>query len=166
MDFANRKPFDLKATVAGDIGVYLDSTADSPEQEDALRWMSAGLSRILTDLLDGNKDWYRGCWFDGIIPVEMKVLTRDELYIEGIAIWEGHKRVRGVEPVELTITISDNRDTITKYIIKVGDARRGLVRVPIDLSYRRSRSAEWLFVFMYPPETDESAGRSNTSPIP
>jgi len=154
MDFDNKKKFDLKAKVAGYIGAYLDSSPDSPEQEDALRLISAGLSRILTELLHGNEDWYRGCWFDDIVPVEMKALTGNELYIEGIAIWEGHKRERGVEPVEVTVGVTENRDAISKYIFKVGDARRGLVRVPYDLSYRRSRSAEWMFVFTYPQETD------------
>jgi len=131
MDFDDKEKFDLKATVAGYIGAYLDSTADSPAQEDALRSISAGLSRILTELLDENEDWYRGCWFDDIVPVEIRALTRDELYIEGIAIWGDHSRSQWVEPVEVTVGVTDGRDAISKYIVKVGDARRGLVRVAL-----------------------------------
>jgi hypothetical protein len=149
--------FDLESKVAEFVRSYIraSSGGDASEEQEALRWICAGLERLLGGLLQGSGEWTG--WVDGIFPATdmvpdaLKVTSPVELTVRGSALWG--KASRGpfwIEPFLALLRISEDADALLSYSVKFADAARGLGTVPYDKHLRRPDwffPAEWLFTF-------------------
>ena len=156
---------DLESKVAEFVRSYIRAShgGDASEEQEALRWICAGLERLLGELLQGSEGW--AGWVDGIFPATdmvpdaLKVISPVELTVRGSALWG--KASRGpfwIEPFLASVRISENTDTILSYSVKFADAARGLGTVPYGKHLRRPDwffPVEWLFTFSKGPTEGE-----------
>lgn len=136
---------ELEAKLAGFVLLYIRSSAPV-QKEEALRWVCAGLERLLGMLLNGCTGW--NGWVDGILPAEdmlpdaIEVISSTALSIRGRAVWGEAKGPFWIEPFHATVQISDAADTIVSYNLLFADAARGLGTVPYGKHLRRP---DWFF---------------------
>ncbi len=121
------------------------------EQEKELRDIYSGVSRLLGRLLEKDDTWNRYWWVDSILPVGIDdPLNRNnpDLRLHGIMIW-GDKGIvtEWGEPCSILLAEASGE---LKYEIRVGDAHRGLGKVPYGSLSQKTISmipAEWQFEF-------------------
>lgn len=163
---ARLSDFDLESKVAEFVRSYIRASrgGDSSAEQEALRWICAGLERLLGDLLQGSEGWTG--WVDGIFPATdmvpdaLKVISPVQLTIRGSALWG--KASRGpfwIEPFLASVQICENTDALLSYSVKFADATRGLGAVPYGKHLRRRPDwffpVEWLFTFSKGPVEGE-----------
>ena len=148
---------DLESRLAEFASSYIDASHDgqSPQNEDALHWVCAGLARLLGALLDVEREWHG--WVDDVFPAtdllsDAVVVSSDtELSVRGLAIWAKYARDSPFwkEPFFGWLRISKEHDAIVSYRINFADAGRNLAEFPSDKHIRRIEwfyPAEWRFV--------------------
>ena len=164
---AARSDDNLESKLAGFVRAYIQTPGDCDwsERQEALRWVCAGLERLLGGMLQQHEESQRFCWVDGILPGDIlsepvKVLSPVELTLHGLAIWG--ENVDGpfwIEPFFASLRISDSNETIISYDLGFGDAIRGLGTVPYGKHLRR---ADWFFptewVFRFSKEASKTGG--------
>jgi hypothetical protein len=148
-----KRQLDLELKIAGFVRTYIEAarSPDLANEPAALRWLCAGLERLLQRRLEG-REGSEGWWVDGILPATdmmpdaIKVISAVEVSIRGCAIWS--KIARGhfwIDPFFGIVRISDAGDSIGGYKLHFGDAARGLAKVPFG---KHLRWPHWFF----PPE--------------
>ena len=136
---------DLESKLSGFVHSYFHAVqaGDCSEQEEALRWVCAGLEYLLGSLLEGCDGW--SGWVDGIFPATdylpdaITAVSAVELNVRGSALWG--KRAEGqfwIEPFLAYVRASDTADSIISYEVKFGDAVRGLGTHPCGKHIRQS----------------------------
>jgi hypothetical protein len=149
-------PTNLESKLARFVRSYLAiQDSDSPEKQEALRWVCSGLEYLLGVLLQGNDGWTG--WVDGIVPAtdiltdSVNVVSAVELIVRGRAEWA--KQASGpfwIEPFLGSVRISETVDEIVSYELGFGDAARGLGTMPYGKHVRKVDwffPAAWLFTF-------------------
>jgi hypothetical protein len=152
---------ELESKLAGYVRSYIDhaSTGNASMKQEALRWVCAGLERLLGELLEGDSEWIG--WVDGILPATdilpdtVDVISSTAMSIRGSALWG--KNAAGpfwIEPFACLVEITNAQDILMNYELRLGDAAEGLGRVPYIKHVRKPqwfRPAQWLFTFRKRP---------------
>jgi hypothetical protein len=128
---------------------------DSPQAEEALRWVCAAFERVLELLLHECDEWTG--WIDGVVPATdmlpdaIEVSSDVILTLRGQALWgERPSGPMWIEPFYASVRIDDVEDVLIGYRVDFGDAARGLGTFPHDKHVRYANwysPAEWLFRF-------------------
>jgi hypothetical protein len=121
------------------------------EQDLALSDVCSGTARLLGQLLEADNRWNRYWWVDSILPIGMdnpSPLENPELRLYVIVIW-GQKGLTAEWGEPCSIVLSEVSGEL-KYQICVGDAHRGLGKVPYAGTSETIVSLmpdEWQFMF-------------------
>ena len=119
---------DLKFRLAQSVRSYLDAPVPgSEDQYKTLNDICLTLEWLLCELLalDERGRWD---WIDRVLDDMVTVEAPDRLFIEGRAIWYNEGASDYFEPFFPALRVSQNVDALVDYVIKVGDADRGLVK--------------------------------------
>jgi len=133
---------------------------DSPNEPEALRWLCAGLERLLQRRLQGREGW--NGWVDGIVPATdmlpdaIQVISPVEVSVRGYAMWAKGRGPSWIEPFSGIVRISESGDSVIAYELRFGNAARGLGTTPYGKHVRWEswfQPVEWMFRFSKSPET-------------
>lgn len=151
---------DLEEKIAGDVAAYVRHLASGAEKDpaDSLRWICAGLERLLTRCLHMHRVWPASTWCDGILHAEAEMVSPVELFVRGTAVWN-EKREAWCDPFQAELRISTDGRFLSWYNLRFGDRRQGLRLARYGESYGvvdpRRQDRRWLHEF-----TAEEVGTS------
>jgi hypothetical protein len=148
---------ELESRIAESVCSYIKAvrSPDSPNEPEALRWLCAGLERLLRRRLEGREGW--NGWVDGVIaatdilPDAIQVISAVEVNLRGYATWA--KVSRGpfwIEPFFGIVRLSETDHSIAGYELYFADAVLGFGRVPYGKHIRWEAwflPNEWLYKF-------------------
>lgn len=157
---------DIEATLAGFVRDYIRASfsGSAERQEEALRWVCAGLEYLLGALMDGREEW--DGWVDGILPATdysptaVTIDSKVEMSVRGQAIWG--KAASGpfwIEPFLGTVRVAQDRDAVEAYEILFANAEQGLGRRFYGKHIRREDwyfPGQWAFRFTKPESKSDS----------
>ena len=139
----------IETKLAGFVRDYIRASSSGPaeSQDEALRWVCAGLKYMLGALMDGCEEW--DGWADGILPATdylptaVTIDSKVQVSVRGYAIWG--KAASGpfwIEPFLGTVRVARDRNAVEAYEILFANAEQGLGHVFYG---KRIRRADWYF---------------------
>jgi hypothetical protein len=132
--------------------IAASSTSSAEDRETSLPYLAAGLARLLGQRLAEQPGWTPWRWIDSILCESASVSPTGECQIWGLAIWADGDSGHWVEPFTATMRL-DKADQLSEYLLRFGDARRGLGQVPYGARRGhlvRDYPPEWLYTIAWP----------------
>jgi hypothetical protein len=125
---------------------------DHISEDENLRPVCNWLARWLGDMLENSDGWgpYRSV--DDILPCTADRPSPTDLVLRGLLLWMDDRTRDWKEPLFAKIHLSGNPSMPLEYEVHVGDAKRGLGRVPYGTlhDYPYVPVDRWLFTFVAP----------------
>jgi hypothetical protein len=125
---------------------------DHISEDENLRPVCSWLARWLREMLEnsGGRGPYRSV--DDILPCTADRPSPADLVLRGLLVWMDDRSQEWKEPLFAKIHLSGNPSTPLEYEVHIGDAERGLGRVPYGTlhDYPSVPVDRWLFTFVAP----------------
>jgi hypothetical protein len=144
---------EVETSLAAAMQNYLLAEPNEHISEDEnLREVCSWLSRWLRDMLESSEAWgpYRSV--DAILPCTADRPSPNDLVLTGLLVWMDDRTRDWKEPLFAKFHLSASPSMPLEYAVHVGDAERGLGRVPYGTphDYPYVPVDRWLFTFVAP----------------
>ncbi len=125
-------------------------------EQDARIALYSSIQFLLERHLGGCEGWPREGWVDGFYAERIRVISPDTLEIPGYFIWMEEQKAAWLEVGFSAVQLAPNSDQLSSYVLKFGDASKGLATWPYKRDHGHVWAApkEWMFVFERPRNSE------------